>query len=93
MATLGYELPAKMLSRLRRAFAAILEDDSVVAWGPHFQGGELPEKHAELMKRQGVVAIQGNEGAFAAVLKGGDVWGPSFREEHRLECLEISELL
>ena len=56
------------------AFAAILEDGSVVTWGDAEFGGDSSAVQDQL---KGVQQIQANHGAFAAILEDGSVvtWG------------------
>ena len=56
------------------AFAAILEDGSVVTWGAAGFGGDCSTVRDQL---RGVKQIQATEAAFAAVLEDGSVvtWG------------------
>jgi alpha-tubulin suppressor-like RCC1 family protein len=58
----------------RRAFAAILEDGSVVTWGVPQSGGDSSAVQDQL---KGVQQIQASVGAFAAILEDGSVvtWG------------------
>ena len=58
------------------AFAAILADGSVVAWGDPEQGGDCVDVQEQL---QNVQHIQASAGAFAAILADGSVvtWGES----------------
>ena len=56
------------------AFAAILEDGSVIAWGDESFGGDCSEVQAQL---RNVKQIQATATAFAAILEDGSVisWG------------------
>ena len=56
------------------AFAAILGDESVVAWGSRLYGGD---NSAVQEKLKDVQQIQANSSAFAAILRDGSVvtWG------------------
>ena len=56
------------------AFAAILEDGSVVTWGSTVVGGDSSAVQDQL---KGVKQIQATVGAFAAILEDGSVvtWG------------------
>lgn len=56
------------------AFAAILEDGTVVAWGDFEFGGDCSLEQDQL---QGVQQITASSGAFAALLETGAVvtWG------------------
>ena len=58
------------------AFAAILGDWSVVAWGRSDHGGDSSAVQDQL---KNVQQIQANDGAFAAILGDGSVvtWGRS----------------
>ena len=58
-----------------RIFAAILEDDNVVAWGDNDFGRDLPPVQAQLAS--GLKKMIGGGGAFAAVLEDYNVvaWG------------------
>ena len=60
-----------------RAFAAILGDGSVVAWGAEYCGGK---SCAVLDQLKGVQQIQASERAFAAILTDGSVvtWGNKY---------------
>ena len=61
-----------------QAFAAILEDGSVVTWGPADFGGDSSAVRDQL---KGVQQIQATSQAFAAILGDGSVvtWGPADR--------------
>ena len=66
------------------AFAAILEDGSVVTWGQSNRGGDSSEVQAWL---RNVQQLQATGGAFAAVLSDGSVvtWGdPTCGGEFRI---------
>ena len=57
-----------------QAFAAILEDGSVVTWGHEEYGGNSSAVRDQL---KGVMQIQATQQAFAAILEDGSVvtWG------------------
>ena len=59
------------------AFAAILEDGSVVTWGHRLRGGDSSAVRDQL---KGVQQIQATEMAFAAILEDGSVltWGDEY---------------
>ena len=58
-----------------RAFAAVLEDGSIVTWGDHLGGGDSSAVQNQLKDVQQVHAAR--DGAFAAILADGSVvtWG------------------
>ena len=58
-----------------KAFAAILEDGSVVTWGDPFWGGDSSAVQEDQLKK--VRQVQGTRSAFAAILEDGSVvaWG------------------
>ena len=65
----------KQIQAASRAFAAILEDGSVVTWGDEDAGGDISAFQDRL---KGAQKIQANDFAFAAILeKKGSVvtWG------------------
>ena len=64
----------KRLQATSFAFAAILEDGSVVTWGSADHGGDSSAVRGQL---KGVQQIQATTGAFAAILKDGSAvtWG------------------
>ena len=61
------------------AFAAILVDGSVVAWGSPGHGGDCSAVQDQLMN---VLQIQATGGAFAAILTDGSAvtWGSPHRD-------------
>ena len=64
----------QQIQATQRAFAAILADGSVVAWGLAEAGGDSSAVREQL---RGVKQIQATWGAFAAILADGSVvtWG------------------
>ena len=64
----------EQIQAAKKAFAAILEDGSVVTWGDRGLGGNSSAVQDQL---KGVQHIQATNGAFAAILKDGCVatWG------------------
>ncbi|CAE8691876.1 unnamed protein product, partial [Polarella glacialis] len=68
-------LPAavKSIHCTRRAFAVLLEDDSVVAWGDSRRGGDVGRADV----RSGVRSVHATRGAFAGLKDDGQVvaWG------------------
>ena len=74
-----FEISSRVCSRFKpqtRAFAAILEDGSVVTWGHASHGGDSSAVRDQL---KGVQQIQATGKAFAAILEDGSVvtWGAS----------------
>jgi alpha-tubulin suppressor-like RCC1 family protein len=71
------------------AFAAILADGSVVAWGNPDHGGDCSTVQDQL---KNVEQIQATEGAFAAILPDGSLvaWGQS---ESGGNCSAVQDLL
>ena len=64
----------QQIQATERAFAAILEDGSVVTWGDPEFGGDSSAVEAQLKSAQ---QIQATERAFAAILADGSIlsWG------------------
>ena len=64
----------KHIQSTAAAFAAIMEDGSVVTWGNAYRGGHSSAVQDQL---KGVEQIQATGGAFAAILEDGSVvtWG------------------
>ena len=64
----------RQIQATSQAFAAILEDGCVVAWGNRFCGGDSSAVQHQL---KGVRQIQATSQAFAAILEDGSVvaWG------------------
>merc|ERR1712034_289071 len=65
----------KMISSIKKAFAAILSDGNVVAWGDPNEGGNIPVETQHQLKD--VKLIISTNMAFAALLGNGSVhaWG------------------
>ena len=76
-------------STLYGAFAAILEDESVVTWGNALRGGDSSAVRDQL---KGVVQIEASAGAFAAILEDGSVvtWG---HQEYGADSSEVRDQL
>ena len=64
----------QQIQATRSAFAAILEDGSVVTWGCADTGGDSSAVQCQL---RSVQQVQATRGAFAAILEDGSVvtWG------------------
>ena len=76
-----FEISSGVSSRFKPqkwAFAAILEDGSVVTWGHAGFGGDSSAVQDQL---RGVQQIQATDRAFAAILEDGSVvtWGDAYR--------------
>lgn len=71
-----------------RAFAAVLEDGSVVTWGDAENGGDSSAVRDRL---KNVVEIQSTYGAFAAIVEGGSVvsWGYGGEADSRAVAEEL----
>merc|ERR1711925_25047 len=70
----------KMIFSTNSAFAALLNDDSVLAFGNPLRGGKIP-KDIQLQLQKSVKTIFSTNSAFAALLNDGGVlaWGgPNF---------------
>ena len=60
------------------AFAALMQDGSVVTWRDVSTGGDSSRVQAELMQHGGVDTIYSTSGAFAAKMQDGSVVTVSF---------------